>query len=410
MKKKARIGFWLIMSAMIIGIAFSGCRKIECVDLNNEVDDNGITLKCMTSQGYTTSDSIVGLANKTYLFKVTTSFEATNIQVLLSNGVTIVPNAEGFFQNIWTNAGVSTLIITAIDVNGQSHSNTWNCRMLVAWNDPIKFMSVTPISGSNYYSVVMACSKNGIPFNGGDYRYTGSITVPIWQTTEIPVADTNYRIENNTLYAVPTGQVGSWICIRFNIVPGSYEMGVGKYKDGSLTWGSFYNSMFVPSSEPTLIKFSLSQTGVITSGATSSEMPGNIGDQGDGPVLRFEENENGTWNMYVNNNEPFSSLTSPFVKYLGNNEVWQSPILQSPVANYPNWGMVVLATPLPDDLRLQFGNNSNIPLNVNGTMSNSLYWDGRYDYLSVGFGNFLVQTVDNKYQLVRPIPKINNYN
>jgi hypothetical protein len=180
-------------------------------------------------------------------------------------------------------------------------------------------------------------------------------------------------------------------------------MGVGKMINAQLVWADFMGSYFVSSSNTTMIHFTLLPNGTIAGNTSGLLVPGSIGDSGNSAVVRFTENSNGTWNMFLNNKADFSSLPGPFIKVLLPTELWGVPMAQLYVDGFKNWGQILISDP-SETLMFQFGQNIQTPNYLNENMSSSKYYDGRYGYLAVSFTKLLITKANGqKMTLIKPI-------
>ncbi|MCF7860213.1 hypothetical protein K9M09_01165 [Patescibacteria group bacterium] len=364
--------FSFLLFGLMMAVVFSSCQKLDYVEPSS--DNSGISLKM--AGALVVGDTITVQMRTMCTFKVETAFTATSMQVEFEGGSSIVP-LNSYFEQSWTETGLTWLTITAIDQNNQPHVKTYQVKVQASLQEPVVFVSVAPVSGTNFFDVRIALSKNGLPLGPGVIAYTGSVTNPPWSTVYFLAADTNYRLEANNLIPATGSQVGNWLGLPLQLLPGNYELGVGRMNAGNLIWGDFMGSSFVGAGNSTLIKFTLTVNGEIISGANTLLMPGNIGDIGDNPVVRFSENTDGSWILYVNNSVDFYSMPHPFVKFLSENGIWNTPINQSAVTDFPNWGKIVLSTPIPEMLQYQFGSNNQAPDYVNSNMSYSEHWNAQ---------------------------------
>jgi len=361
-----------LITGLMMALIFSSCQKLEYVE--PIADNSGISLKM--AGALVVGDTITVQMRTMVAFKVETTFTATSMQVEFEGGGSIIP-INGYFEQNWTETGLTWLTITAIDQNQQPHVKTYQVKVLAYLQEPVEFVSVTPVSGTNFFNVRIALSKHGLPLGPGVIAYTGSVTNPPWSTVYFQSADTNYRLEANNLIPATGSQVGNWLGLPLQLLPGNYELGVGRMNAGNLIWGDFMGSAFVGAGNSTLIKFTLTVNGEIISGANTLLMPGNIGDTGDNPVVRFSENPDGSWVLYVNNSVDFYSMPHPFVKFLSENGTWNTPVNQSSVTDFPNWGKIILSAPIPEMLQYQFGSNNQAPDYVNSNMSYSGHWNAQ---------------------------------
>lgn len=392
----------ILFFGLILAVIFSSCEKLEYVE-PNDGDSSGITLKSSSTATSVEGDTISIEVQRTGVFKVAYTFTATTATVTFADNSVIQLTGDGYFEKKFTQVGFTWLKVTAIDDLNQVHERTYQVKVVVLFNDPVKFLSVTPVVGSNFFKVRIALTKNGMILGSYPYAYTGSVTNPLWSTVYFAAADTNYRIENNVAYPMPVGQTGSWISTELTLLPGDYEMGVGKMVNNQLVWGEFMGSYFVSPSNTTMIHFTLLPNGTIAGNTSGLLMPGSIGDAGNSPVVRFSENSNGSWTMFLNNGADFSSLPGPFIKTLLSTELWGVPMAQSYVDGFDNWGQILISTPIPETIMFQFGSNIQAPDYINPNMSSSGYYDGRYGYLAVSFTELPVTKANGqKIVLLRP--------
>ncbi|MDD2680877.1 MAG: hypothetical protein PHE20_02100 [Patescibacteria group bacterium] len=387
----------LMGALLLIIVIFSSCEKLDYIDPTPVPVESGITLK--TTGAIVSGDTVSIEVQRVGIFKIDYSFTMTAVTVTFPDNSTVSVTPEGYFEKKWTQVGLTWLKITAVDNAGQVHERTYQVKVLVLFSDPVRFLSVTPVANSNFFKVRIALSKNGMIPGAYPFAFVGSVNGPTWPLVYFAVTDTNYRIENNVVYPMPTGQVGSWVSTELTLLPGYYEMGIGKVKNNQLTWGDFLGSTFVSETNTTMVQFTLLPNGTIAGNSSSLLTPGNIGDD----LVSFSENTNGSWNVFLNNGVVFNSLPSPFLKSLLPTEVWGAPIAQSYVDGFPNWGQVLVSTPLPEHMLFQFGPNMQAP-NYVTPMAGSDYYDSRYGYLAVSFMEMVVtKNSGEQITLIRPV-------
>ncbi|MBN2884615.1 hypothetical protein JXE04_01695 [Patescibacteria group bacterium] len=364
----------LMLFGLIMAIFFSACKKLEYT-IPLSAEDSRIMLK--SSSAATVDGGTIYVQMRTMCaFSIETSLSVSAMQVKFEDGSYVVPN-NGYFEKNWEETGLTWLTITILDQNNQAYSKTYYVKVVTSLQEPVVFIAVDPIVGTNFFSVRLALLKNGLPLGSGAIAYTGSVTNPPWSTVYFLAADTNYRLKDNTLIPATGSEVGDWLGLSMQLLPGDYQMGAGRMNNGSLIWGDFMGSDFVSLGNKTMIEFTLTADGKIISNAINSLLPGSIGDSGFNAVVRFSADENGNWILYVNNGESFSSLSAPFVKLLSDDGSWNNPVLQSPVTDFPNWGKITIPYPIPDIIKYHFGSDVHAHDDVNVNMPYSKYWNSQ---------------------------------
>ncbi|MGE5425978.1 MAG: hypothetical protein ACM3PZ_02805 [Bacillota bacterium] len=383
---------WIILAGLFI-LALSSCEKLD-EDYQNLPDpsENDGTLSLKSSSAFIEGDTIFTLVNQATTCKIETTFiSPSNYTVTPSVGNPYVVTDEGYFTFNLVSVGLSSLTVTATDLQGAVHTRTYIVKAMSSLDEmgPVRFISSTS-NGSGGYNIVFAVYKNAMLLDQNSFGYVGSGTQ--WTPMAIAPADTNYRIgANNTIIAVPpTTQYASWIAVRCTNIPGDYMMGVGKFNSTNTTlqyWGNFLGSQYATDpANTTMLYYTVHPNGAVTPpGGTTTELPGKIGDAGPNGAVRLEQNPDDTWTLFVNNGAAFSTLASPFFS-IYSNDVWGQPVAQQPVTGYPNWGKMVITA----DMFVNYGSNTSSPTAFNPLSEGSMFYDSRYNALSIGVGNLSV--------------------
>lgn len=232
-------------------------------------------------------------------------------------------------------------------------------------------------NGNGTFNEVLALKKSVVKFASPPYNYQGMITNPPWILTNVQLSDTNWLLVNNNLVAPIQGDNGKYFVIRMTVSQGLIEFGAGK----SGVWGK-YNSPYCDTSGR--IMATILADGTPTPIIVPT-LPGMIGDEGSGAILRFLMKDSSVV-VYMNNFSAFSSIT-PFVVTFDTNGVRSSPIHQSAVPGYVNWGSLEFRYSAIKNsmLEIKYGSGFNNPTVVNPSMPQSLYWDPYAGRLVVGF-------------------------
>lgn len=266
------------------------------------------------------------------------------------------------------------VILRALDVNNITHEISRLVKIVnsVDGQSDVALISSTASGGS--YNIVLAFKKAGMNYTtGSNYFYTGNVVSPLWTPVNIATQDTNYNLIAGQLVN-PAPSIGKYVKVSLTIIPGAYEMAVGKIVGSQQYWGTFFDS--------TLVKFTLHSNGTVTffNNITPTNFPGTIGDEGPEVIVRWEFLSDRVV-LYLNNAAAFSGLAGPFVRFQDSTGTWQTPLSQSAVTNFPNWGKrEIMYNTLPSNnlLIFNFGSQISQPANFNNSSNKSQYWDKNF--------------------------------
>jgi len=262
--------------------------------------------------------------------------------------------------------------------------------------DPVELISCQDLGGG-LYSVTFAISKARTRWISGAsaFFFTGNMTSPPWTAQLIPVGDTSYNIATGpapnylpTLVIPPIGDNGYCYAIKnLNSIAGSYDLGTGKIKNNQQLWLDFTGSAWADPANPTLIKYTILPGGtVVPNIAPPAELPGNIGDEGENAVLRFELGNDGAM-IYFHNSVDFNG--QQFVKFYNESNIANPPVLQTAVTGFSRWGKYYLPYNSPviqpgGIVALKFGNQASSPNVYNANAHLSMYYDELFWFLRFG--------------------------
>lgn len=378
---------WAIVA--IVMIALSSCQKQEYVefdDLNPQDDgvlkiaiSDGPLAGSLKSSSAINGDTVRIEGGNVYSFTYTSTIPMNSVQWTFSNNNNVVtdPLASNYYGRQFI---VSTVTLVGVDNQGVPHQAQLhlNCLPRVQ-GDPVIYKGKTYLAPGLYRSEFWLY-KNGAFMEDGDYKLKGNTTSPPWTTLlTIPTADTNYRMENNQLYPMPSGQNGHWIKV-FIDNPTSFDVQVAPLIRISNTygeqWASFKGSGWVTSDNYGMLKYHVDANGDVTpiNGSGGLDLPGIGGDN----YIRYGVPGNGNIIIYQNNETPFSGC-SPWIQF-NYNDSWATPMLASyQAAGFPNWSQYELPiTDLPKCARFGSYIQTGTP---NSNNSSCLYWNDVYGYL-----------------------------
>ena len=373
-----------------MALVSSSCVKEVSVDPNEQVpvkmvgkplDDGLLSIKASTDN--TLKSASMTLAGDTVY---TEKFLRTTYQAELSSpGLVIMTYQWTFAENnskptgsmvdFWHGldpGSITSVTLIGIEQNGTAHTTTRPVKIVYSLDGMPGFILVskTPVAGG-MFSYVFAAHKKGMSGVKGAYGYTGTTISPNWTVMTIAPADTNFNYVGGALVAAASGDVGKYVAIRAILYPGEYEIHVGHIKDGVLSWGNFWS--FYKEG-----KFTSTSTGDIT-GITTTGLPGVSGDEGINAVVRKDV----LGLSVVIYTRHATTFAKGFIQLQYADGTWQTPIAETAVSGFPNWGKVEIlysSFPTPQILVFRFGPNTDVPGTMDA-MSSSSYWDETFQVL-----------------------------
>jgi hypothetical protein len=281
---------------------------------------------------------------------------------------------SNYYARVFT---VSSVTLVGVDVNGNAHqAKIWLDNYPRIGGDPILYKGKTLLT-AGYYRQEFWIYKNGAYFTAGNYLLKGNTTSPPWQTSIIiPPADTNYRMENGQLYAMPSGENGHWTKV-FIDGPVNFDVEVAPLIRISPSfgeqWASFKGSQFVNASNYGLMRYHVDANGDVTpSGGNNLLVPGISGDN----IIRLDISPDKSTLTIYQNNEVYFGSCSPWIQFK-ENDSWATQLFATTtVSGFDNWSKTtVMTSTLPR--RLRFGSYIATPTpNVNNV--NCTYYDNVY--------------------------------
>lgn len=254
---------------------------------------------------------------------------------------------------------------------------------------PLVVMRKSWYAGSNNYRVDFCIPKNLLKYietgGPGTYWYAGSWNN--WDPINISVADTNINLSSSlAIVDPPNGDMGKYYLLKFTLPVGTYYFGTGKLDvNGSAIWTSFVGeplSEWVDPNDQARIGFKVTSSGVIPINPGAASMPGEFGDEGEFPILRFDFFET-NFTLYVNN---FKGWTNQrYVQQRNSDFSWKNDEIQSAVPDFPDWGKVEINYDEGQNgslFCLRYGDDKDYSSVYNPNSPNSIYWDGWNKHLS----------------------------
>jgi len=368
-----KVVLFLIMAV----VALSSCQKIDLyeIDFDELNPSNDGVLKISVAGGpldngglKSNGDTVNIEGGYTYNFSYTSTVPMLQVQwTFHNNGET--SNEEMPHNYYGRNFIVSKVSLIGVDENGVSHGAEIWLNVLPRLAGPPVIHHATQNIGNGIFRQEFWLYKNGAFFGpGSGYKVNGTPTN--WVLTDIPVADTNYRLHNNQLIAITDEQVGKWVKVFFDSPPGNVQVAplIRVLNDYGVQWASFKGSNFVDTNVPGLLLYSVDNNGNVTpnGGTVIVERPGIGGDD----YIRFDISGN-QFIIYQNNGP---NAPTPWIQFKIN-ELWSSSniYLTNPVTNFPNWSKYVInISSLP--VVVQFGSDisAQVPNENNGL---SAYFD-----------------------------------
>ena len=383
----------LFVIVAVVAVIFS-CKRVEYIDPEEVPQIIGTPL----------SDGVIGISVspggnlKAGLVSDTVNTEKwlkTTYQAIAKNGINIAAWQWTFAENnqkvtgsavdFWhgLDPGLKTAVtLIGIESNGTAHTATVWIKIVNSLDGLPSMIIVTktPVSGG-MASYVIICHKKSMTGATGAYGYTGTISSPSWTVLPIAPADTNFNYVNGVLIAAKAGDFGKYVAIRFTTYPGDYEFHVGHIKsDGTLIWGNpwdwFIGGKYTQDSNTNL------------SPRAVANLPGAGGDTGSNAVVR-QDIKDSTVVVYTKQTTTFSK---GFVQFQNVDGTWGTPIAESTVLNFPNWGKFEIKYkefPIKDLMVFRFGPDISAPASFSLNMPLSGYWSSleqclRAKYVPIG--------------------------
>lgn len=377
----------LVVSIFLAFAVFvGGCKRVDLVEGPDQTPiSGGIVLKAFAPNGDPLSigDTIVverGVVVNYYAYATSGLVIRSWQWTFIDDGSTTAGQSarHTYYLNP---VSITSVRVVATDSAGVNHELVKKVKVVLSLDGliPIRWISSTPVG--NAFNVVMAFKKANMRFdNAGSFFYVGTITNPAWVVTNVAVSDTNWLIVGNSLVAPNASESGKYIAVRMTLTPGPYEMGVGRLVGNQQNWGYFGTEY---SDSTGKVHFSVLSDGTVVPSMIPS-LPGTLGDEGSAAVLRFLMKDSSVV-IYSNNLQPFGTI-SPFVVKYDTNGVVGSPVLESAVTNYPNWGSIEItyrSLPTNRMLVFNFGPRSSQVATFSSNRSQSGYWDAFEQKLKV---------------------------
>lgn len=332
--KNAKINFVAIM--LISLVAMIGCREVNLVEPIEGVPSGLIVMKVSGGEGVT----VIG--DTTYVEQgvVANLYAESNGPTITSWTWTIYGfayNGQAVKYKFEGAIGSTTVIrLAGREANGTEHVATRPFKVVSSLDGMRDVQWWVSNIGGNNYSAAIALNKTSVNYVGGSsFFYKLRLVDQAWgDRIPVPTVDHNWNISNNTLVTPPSG-VGLYFVIRPNLTPGDYELIAGKLDSfGNEQWLTINGSNGVQ-------KFNLNTTGIIVwgPGSNPSGLPGIVGDEGSGAVIRWDDLADRLV-LLINNQADFNTI-SPFV-ILYDSAGTATTRAQIAVPNFPKWGAVEL--------------------------------------------------------------------
>lgn len=372
---------------LVIAVLFTliSCEKVELPQfdafpqngkdlISIEVNDGQSQLK--SSNG----DTIIVVSNKRLIFSYTVDPSITVVGQIWTfhDGTTSQEKMPSYPYNGYGMLPITLVVQT--DDNQQFERIVYLDLYTRGNLQPIIFLGSDP-AGANTWNVHVALYKNAFfPLHSSNYQIKGTVTPTPWGgSITIAAADTNYRLDNNSLHYV-SGEFGDWVKGSFLISTGTHEMAVYKTKNSQEVWGQFKGSQFTTGSNYGLIKFFVEQDGSVSSEQGFTEVPGEGGDLGVNGVTRLSRDGDYV-TVYLNQHQNFSNI-SPFFRKRLDNGLWGSNQNLESVAGFINWGKYVAhISTFPHIVR--YGPEIGDPNVLNQKIAESVLWNNHYEALEI---------------------------
>jgi hypothetical protein len=256
---------------------------------------------------------------------------------------------------------------------------------------PVLFYDHYFLGNTIYRSIFLVCKTRteflGCPA-GKPYFYIGNMPNSNW-TTPITVTDTNYNVGTNgsniTLITPPSGEMGKYYKVIFDLQIGNYQWGTGELDASNQpVWANLSGSEWVNPDDPYIVNMTVTTTNTVPNYSLPGQLPGATGDAGENAQIRFLF-EVSTFTIYFNNGNIFNS--NMFCRVRNANNTWQTALNQGAVgADFPNWGKKSFSYDELLDSGLfifLYGNSISSPQNYNSNAHLSMYWSGFWEDLRV---------------------------
>ncbi len=370
----------MIMIVCLAVIMMAGCKKVEFVDENPSLPEIKVTgLKAVVI------NDTVNIQIKTPV--VMEAVGLTNCMWTIHDGAMVITlgGTEITFSAGFQFLGVDLIQVVGTNNNGFQVTLTKSVKVVLdlVSGDPVRFLSTHPTSSPDTVENWFAISKERMKYVGY-YFCIGGFLPSNWQYPIMtPSADTAYYLNGITPTPAPAGDIGQWIVVKVkNAKSTHYEMGVGKIHGNNQIWGDFSGSQWVSASNGYLIIWDTDAQGVPIVNTQFDDWPLVTGDVGNNPVIRLDLQDNKL--IIAFNNAVTFSQNEPWFQIRADDNSWQVPIMQSALADWPNWGKAEI-TQLPSNgiVRLRFGSNIHTPAYLNPAMSQSNFFNSFYNELRI---------------------------
>lgn len=379
--------FFSFVVAMISLFAVTSCKYVDVTEppLVNPPATNTEMLKISVS-GF--NNSVVAVGDTIFVTKGTAvgfkvSFSGRTIRNLLwsfADDQSTSTSSNPIHQFNLSPPAITTVTVTGVDSLNVTRTGSVTIKIVYSLNNLLAVVPISSVSaGNGLFTTVIAINKDVVKnVPGSGYSYKGDLTQ--WQTfTTVASADTNWLVVGNSLVAPTQGEVGRYFVIRATIPLGTYKIGTSRPANGVL-WGTFWDEYALPNN---LMGFQLISNGsggakIVPIGApvSNNSLPGEIQDS----IACFSSSAK--LQIFVNNKTPFSGIE--FIRLQDSNGVFQALILESPVPNFPNWGMVEIpwsSIPTKNSVIFVFGPDRRSPNVYSNNMSSSIFFNPNYRVL-----------------------------
>lgn len=378
---------WAILA--IVMIILSSCQKQEYVEFDDlNPQDDGV-LKISVSDGplggglksssAINGDTVSIEGGNVYSFTYSSTITMNSVQWTFSNNgnTSSDPLASNYYGRQFI---VSNVTLVGVDNQGVAHQAQLHLNCLPRVDgDPVLYKGKTYLAPGFYRSEFWIYKNGAWMENNIPYKIKGNFTSPAWTVfLDIPIADTNYRMENNQLYPMPSNQTGHWVKVFIDNAVNSDIEAAPLVRLSALhgeQWANFKGSIWANPANLGMLKYHVDANGDPTpNGSSGLNLPGIGGDN----YIRYGLPGNGNIIIYQNNETPFS-VCLPWIQF-NVNDSWATPMLSSyQTTGFPNWSQYEIPiSEMPKKAR--FGSNiQNGTPNPNN--SSCLYWDNVYKYL-----------------------------
>lgn len=380
----------------LAGIIMTSCKKVGIVPDQPEIQVSGLKVVLINDTvnvqiKTAVTFKAVGLTNCTWAIH-----DGTNTITLSGEQVTL-------------GAGFQFLGVDLVQVTGTNSGNQTTLTKYVkvvldlVTTEPIIYLSSHPTSSPDTVENWFALSKERMKFTGY-YFHIGNYIPSIWvYPIAVPTADTACYLSGTTPTPAPSGDPGQWIVVKIKNAKGKhYEMGVGKINaSNTQIWGNFEGSQWVSATNGYLIVWNTDANGIPVIPSQNNDWPLETGDVGNSPVVRLDQQDTKVI-LGFNNGVEFSN-NQPWVRFRGSDYSWGTPIAQSALAGWPNWGQYELPysqIPANNLIRFQIGTNINMPSYLNVNMDQSSMYDSFYNELRLSLIKTTVMRSDGRIEKI----------